>query len=306
MSPAELSRRSGSQRRRRTCPDNRRGALRRALLGQASLLRDQRRIAAVLISSASIALIAVLLFARGDAAGADSQAYWAAARAWLVGGNPYDTSGPYLPYVYPSWMLPLFVPWALLPWEVAWFVWRGGTILLLLASYHWAYRREPLRSSVILAALSLPIAVNLDTGNVNLLLVVVLWVAQFSAPAVAGILWALATWMNWIPVVFFLVLAPRGRLYGLIGLAISALVSLVLLPLTITQLQVLFGFGPRPFRLDYLVFLWAAVPWWYLHAEDLSRVRRMSWSRIRTDVAGALRSRRALRLRLWRSLGLPA
>jgi hypothetical protein len=296
MSPPESASRSG------------RDALWRALHREALQLRDPRRIAAVVITSASIALITILLFARGDAGGVDAQTYWAAARIWLAGGNPYDTSGPYLLYVYPSWMLPLFVPLALLPWDVAWFVWRGGTILLLLVSYHWAYRRHPLRSSLVLAALSLPIAVNLDTGNVNLLLILALWVAQFSVPAVAGILWALATWMKWLPVVFFVVLAPRGRLYGLIGLAVSAVLSLVLLPLTIAQLHVLFGVWParQGVRLDYLVFLWAAVPWWYLHIDDLAWIRRMSWSRIRANIAEMLRSRRALRLRLRRSLGLPA
>ena len=35
------------------------------------------------------------------------------------------------------------------------------------------------------------------------------------------------------------------------------------LPLTIIQLQALFGFGARPVRLDYLVYIWAAVPWFY-------------------------------------------
>ena len=60
--------------------------------------------------------------ARGDRAGADAQAYWAAVRIWLEGGNPYHPTGPFLPYVYAPWMLPLFTPWALLPWDVAWFV----------------------------------------------------------------------------------------------------------------------------------------------------------------------------------------
>ena len=39
-----------------------------------------------------------------------------------------------------------------------------------------------------------------------------------------------------------------------------SLLSLATLPLTIIQLQALFGFGARPIRLDYLVFLWALVP----------------------------------------------
>jgi hypothetical protein len=283
-----------------------RDVLRRALRRQTSRLRDRRRIAAVIATSVSFAVIATLLVARGDTAGVDAQAYWAAARAWLAGGDPYEPGGPYLPYVYPPWMLPLFVPWALLPWDVAWFVWRGGTILLLLATYDWAYRRHPLRSSLILAALALPIAANLDTGNINLLLVLALWAAQFTGPIAAGSLWALATWMKWVPVVFLFVLAPRARLYGLIGLAICGLLSLLLLPLTIVQLQVLFGFGPRPIRLDYLVFIWAAVPWWYIHPDALWWIRPSGWPRLRAGVGEALGSWSALRVRLRRYLGLPA
>jgi hypothetical protein len=36
-----------------------------------------------------------------------------------------------------------------------------------------------------------------------------------------------------------------------------------LLPLTIVQFQTLIEFGARPIRLDYLVYLWAFVPWAY-------------------------------------------
>ena len=32
-------------------------------------------------------------------------------------------------------------------------------------------------------------------------------------------------------------------------------------------MQTLFGFGARPIRLDYLVYLWAFVPWLY-RADD--------------------------------------
>ena len=74
-------------------------------------------------------IIAAGIVARGEPAGADARAYWAGVRIWLSGGDPYHPTGPFLPYVYAPWMLPLFAPWALLPWDVAWFVWRGGTIL---------------------------------------------------------------------------------------------------------------------------------------------------------------------------------
>ena len=102
---------------------------------------------AILLIAVTFALLAAGLIARGEAAGADARAYWAGVRIWLNGGDPYHPTGPFLPYVYAPWMLPLFVPWAVLPWDVAWFVWRGATILLLLWTIHWAYRRRPLTTA---------------------------------------------------------------------------------------------------------------------------------------------------------------
>ena len=78
------------------------------------------------------------LIARGEAAGADARAYWAGVRLWLNGGDPYHPTGPFLPYVYAPWMLPLF---ALVRAALG----RGlvrlarATILLLLWTIHWAY-----------------------------------------------------------------------------------------------------------------------------------------------------------------------
>ena len=51
--------------------------------------------------------------------------------------------------------------------------------------------------------------------------------------------------------------------WGLVWLCLAILLSIALLPLTIQQFQALFGFGARPIRLDYLVYLWAFVPWLY-------------------------------------------
>jgi len=174
-------------------------------------------------------------------------------------------------------MLPLFVPWALLPWDVAWFAWRGGTVLLLLWTIHWAYARHPLATALVVLALAFPIAANLDTGNVTLLLALLCWGAQFVGPRLAGLLWALATWMKWVPAPLWFVIEPRARLWGLLWLAGSALLSLATLPLTIVQLQALFGFGPRPIRVDYLVLLWAIVPWWWRHPRPLWWLAPAAW-----------------------------
>jgi hypothetical protein len=260
------------------------GVFRRALRREVSRVRDPRRVAAIVLLSLTFALILSGMIARGEAGGADARAYWAGVRIWVNGGDPYHPTGPFLPYVYAPWMLPLFTPWAALPWDVAWFAWRVGTILLLLWTIDWAYRRRPLTTALTVALLGFPFGANLDTGNINLQLTLMLWAAQFTGPRVGGVLWALATWMKWIPAVHWLVLAPRTRLWGLIWLAVSIGLSLVTLPLTIIQMQTLFGFGARPIRLDYVVYLWAFVPWFYRAQDPLAVLRLAS---LRSWLAGA-------------------
>jgi len=249
---------------------------RRALRRQVSRLRDRRRLLAILLLAVAGGSGLAGLFARGELAGSDARAYWAAVRIWLNGGDPYHPASPFMPYVYAPWLLPAFAPWALLPWDVAWFVWRGGTILLLLWTVTWAYRRHPLATAVVALVLAFPTFANLDTGNIDLVLVLLLWGAHFTGRRTAGLLWALATAMKWMPLVFLPILAPRARLHGVIFLAIGGLLTLATLPLTLVQLSVLFGL-PRPVRLDYLVFLWALVPSVWLRPDPAWLVRPATW-----------------------------
>jgi hypothetical protein len=253
------------------------GVIRRALRREAVRIRDPQRAVAMTLLIVAFALALAGMTARGESAGADAQAYWAAVRIWLEGGNPYHPTGPFLPYVYAPWMLPLFAPWALLPWEVAWFVWRGATILLLLWSIRWAYSMRPLPTAILIALLAFPLAANLDTGNINVLLALMVFGAQFTGPRLGGAMWAIATWMKWVPAPLWLVLPPRARGWGLVFLLISMLLSLAMLPLTIVQMQVLFGFGERPFRADYLVFVWSAVPWWWRLHDPFAFLRLSAW-----------------------------
>jgi hypothetical protein len=248
-------------------------------------------------------LIAAGIIARGEPAGADARAYWAGVRIWLNGGDPYHPTGPFLPYVYAPWMLPLFAPWALLPWDVAWFVWRGGTILLLLWTIHWAYRQRQLETAIVVAALGFPIGANLDTGNINLLLVLMVWAAQFSGPVTAGFLWSIATWMKWAPLLLFPVLAPRARLWGLVFLVTSVLLSLATLQQTIVQFQALLGFGARPLRLDYLVFLWALVPALWRLPEPFGWLRPSAWRAWLAQARAGPRTSLGQRLRAYLGLG---
>jgi hypothetical protein len=257
--------------------DRRLRAVGRAVRLQVEQLHDRRRIAAIVILALVFGLIGAGLIARGEEGGADARAYWAAVRIWLNGGDPYHPSGPFLPYVYAPWMLPLFAPWALLPWDVAWFVWRAGVIIAWLATIQWAYNRRPLATAVAVLLLAFPVGANLDTGNVTMILTLLLWAALFCEARLAGLIWALATSMKWFPAPFWLLLAPRARTWGLIWLALAALLSIVTLPLTIIQLQALFGFGPRPIRVDYLVLLWACVPWLWRRPAALARFDPRTW-----------------------------
>jgi hypothetical protein len=258
-------------------PTRRRGGVfRRAFRRQVSRLHDRRRLLAILFLALAGGIGLAGMWARGELAGVDARAYWAAVRIWLNGGDPYHPAGPFMPYVYAPWLLPMFAPWALLPWDVAWFVWRGGTILLLLWTVSWAYRRHPLATAVVALGLAFPAFANLDTGNINLVLVLMLWGTRFTGPRTAGLLWALATALKWMPMVFLPILAPRARLNGVIFLAIAGLLTLATLPLTLVQLSVLFAL-PRPARLDYLVYLWALVPSVWLRPDPAWFLRPATW-----------------------------
>jgi hypothetical protein len=275
----------------------------RAIRRELTRIRQRRRIVAMTLLIVTFGLIAAGIIARGEPAGADARAYWAGVRIWLNGGDPYHPTGPFLPYVYAPWMLPLFAPWALLPWDVAWFVWRGGTILLLLWTIHWAYRQRQLETAIVVAALGFPIGANLDTGNINLLLVLMVWAAQFSGPVTAGFLWSIATWMKWAPLLLFPVLAPRARLWGLVFLVTSVLLSLATLQQTIVQFQALLGFGARPLRLDYLVFLWALVPALWRLPEPFGWLRPSAWRAWLAQVRAGPRTSLGQRLRAYLGLG---
>jgi hypothetical protein len=297
------------------------GVFRRALRREFTRIHDPRRLAMMVILGCVAGFVLAGLIARGEAAGADTRAYWAAGRLWLSGGDPYHPSGPFMPYVYAPWMLPLFVPWSLLPWDVAWFFWRGATIIGLLWTVHWAYKQRPMTTAVLLVLLAFPMAANLDTGNINLPLALLIFGAQFSGPVAAGLIWMVATTLKWVPAVFWLILSPRGRLWAVAWFLLAILLTALTLPQTLVQLQVLFAF-PRPPRVDYLVFIWALVPWAWRHPEAFrwlipstwpgaaqagaaaARLWRIHWRRSPEKTADAFR--RVMRARLRTFFGLEA
>src|SRR5450759_2797408 len=252
------------------------GVFRRALRHEFNRIQHPHRLIMMAILGFAGGLVLASLLARGEAAGADTRAYWAAGRLWLSGGDPYHPSGPFMPYVYSPWMLPLFVPWSVLPWDVAWFFWRGATVVGLLWSFNWAYARRPMTPSILLVLWAFPRQANLDTGNINLPLTLLLFGAQFSRPAIMGLLWMVAVTVKWVPAVFLPFLAPRGRLWGLVWLALGLLFTALTLPQTLVQLEVLFSFQ-RPLRIDYLVFVWGVVPWAWMHPEAFRWLMPSTW-----------------------------
>ncbi len=291
----------------------------RALRREWSRLREPRRLVAIALLVLTGGIMAAFLLARGEYAGADARAYWAGVRVWLGGGDPFHPSGVFLPYVYAPWLLPLFLPWALLPWNVAWVVWRGANVLLFLWSAEWAYRRRPLATAFAVLLLSPALIATLDTGNVTLLLTLAVWLAQFTGPRVGGALWALAASMKWFPAVLFVFLPPRARAWGLVAGTLAVLLMLATWPATVTQIDTALNF-PRPLRVDYLLILWAAVPWLWRHAHPLWWANRrefpgavlqarawlaQAWLRVRSDPEAArLRARRGLGARVRSFFGL--
>ena len=276
---------------------------------------EPRRLAAMLLLGVTGGLILTFLVARGELVGSDARAYWAAARTWLDGGDFYDPPQPFLPYVSAPWTLSLFVPWALLPWGVAWFAWRTANVLLFIWTVGWAYKRRPLATAITVAALIVPLAATLDTGNVTLFLALGLWAARFTGPRVAGLLWALATTIKWFPALLLLLFPARARAWGLAALALSCVLILATWPQTVQHIDLALNF-PRPVRLDLLLLAWGAVPWLWLderlwHVQSLRELAtdagvrlRAGWRRLRTSDAPAADARRMAGVRLRDFLGL--
>lgn len=235
--------------------------------------------------SASIAVIGLALLGlamsvaiRGDAAGSDFAAYRAAAAQWLAGRDPYDPPAGVLPYVYAPWGLPLFVPWAALPEGLSFALWRGCTALGLLATLVWATRRRPMSTAAVFVALSIPIGINLDTGNLTLPLALVIFGSRLVSAPAAGIAWGAATALKWATLPLGIVLGSSARRWGLAALGVGILAHLVLWPMTLDQLRTIASLE-RPFPIDYLVLTWAAVPWLWTDPNRRRWLRPATWAR---------------------------
>jgi hypothetical protein len=239
--------------------------LARALPGR---LREPRRLAAIILIALSAGLVFAFLWARGDLAGSDALAYWTGVRHWLTGQDIYQViPGRYiapsqgaLPYAYAPWSLYLFLPWAALPWDIAWFIWRALNVALFAVTVAWAYDRRPLGTAIVVALLAPSLAANLDTGNVNLLIALTPFLAWVVGSRLGGVGWALGTALKFIPAPLFLFMPKASWRIGLALLGVLALLTLATWPQTLRQFDIVLDY-PRPLRIDYLILLWGIVPW---------------------------------------------
>jgi hypothetical protein len=249
-------------------------------------LRQPRILVAAILIGLTAGIVLAFLVRRGELAGSDAFAYWTAFQRWLAGSDIYlvtpslnlPPSEGALPYAYAPWTVPLFAPWAVLPWDVAWFLWRAAEVILFGLSAAWAYARRPLATALLLALVGPALAANLDTGNIGVFVVLAVWATWWAGPRLAGSLWALATALKWVPLVLIVAIPRRARGPGLLLLALAGILTLATWPLTLRQLDIVFSY-PRPLRIDYMLFAWALVPWlwsqpwppWWLYASEWRR-----------------------------------
>jgi hypothetical protein len=71
-------------------------------------------------------------------------------------------------------------------------------------------------------------------------------------------------------------------------LVLALILTALTLPQTLIQLQVLFSFQ-RPLRIDYLVFVWAIVPWAWRHPETFRWLMPSAWPGAAQAVIAAAR-----------------
>ena len=86
----------------------------------------------------------------------------------------------------------------------------------------------------------------------------------------------------------FLILPPRTRLWGLAWAALFGVLTLAIWPAAVRQLDLMINF-PRPLRIDYILLVWAAIPWLWAHPRWFEiGTWRAQVEEARTDVAGSV------------------
>jgi hypothetical protein len=157
----------------------------------------------------------------------------------------------------------LFLPWALLPWNLAWIVWRLANVVLFAVTVAWAYDRRPLATALIFVLLAPSLAANLDTGNINIFICLTPWLAWLVSARWGGVGWAIGTALKFVPAPLLLFMPRASWRIGLAVLAVLAVLTLATWPETLRQLDIVLNY-PRPIRVDYLILAWGIVPWLFL------------------------------------------
>lgn len=234
-------------------------------------LRDPRRLLAIVLLGVILGVVLALLWARGPLAGSDALAYWTGVQRWLHGQDIYQViPGNYLPptegalpYAYAPWSLYTFLPWALLPWDVAWILWRAANIALFAVSVAWAYDRRPLATAGVVALLSPSLAANLDTGNVNLFIALTPFLAGLVSARWGGVAWAIGTGLKYVSAPLLPFMPRSSWRLGLTIFGALLVLTVATWPETARQLDIVLEY-PRPLRIDYLILAWGLVPWLWL------------------------------------------
>ena len=232
-------------------------------------------------------LDARLLWARGELAGSDAYAYWTAVQRWCVGAG--HLPGPPGSYVPPTQGA---LPYRYAPWSLYLLAAVGGAALghrldrvarvpissLFAASVAWAYRPTAARHGGARRAVRRPaLAANFDTGNVNVFIVLGMWVAYWAgARAAAGWPGPLGAALKFLPSPLLPFMPRRSWRWGLVVFGVLAVLTLATWPETVRQLDIVLNY-PRPLRVDYLMILWGLVPWLYSRPWP----PRLSWSWLR-------------------------
>lgn len=189
-----------------------------ALLALLARPRTARVLTAALIVVSATALVGLLqrgTVTEGGQGGIDAYAYWSAARHILSQAPLYGgASGDFASYLYPPVFAQIIAPLALLPFAAFLWLWR------LLEFVCLRYVMGSWRASGFALFLWLPIFVELDIANVNLLLAAVV-AAVIRGDARGLVLSALTKFSSLAALPAALRSDRRGLLIG-IGLALLA------------------------------------------------------------------------------------
>jgi hypothetical protein len=189
----------------------------------------------LVVFAVAIALALALLTAKGI--GFDLGSYVLAARRLLAGSSIYPdpvtyAPGPFDQYVYPPPVILVFVPFAVIPFDVArvlWLVLLCGVAVLLLARLIRPLPQSARWWAAAAYVLFFPLLWDIQLGNVTLVtlyLCMRAWDARERWP-LAGVLAAAGIGVKLLPASLFLFFAVASRWRILAALAVAALVIVV-------------------------------------------------------------------------------